>query len=206
MLYVKKSTFVSMVAVACLAAPCVLADSGGTHLRWDVFNPVVGANSLTIEPGGHSISQATFSPVQLAGDNSTITLTGHGTISLDERDDVTGGGTWQTADGTGSVTGSGNYRVTALVRFDSAPGTLAGAPGLVDAIGNLADTVAGLAIMTIAYDDGQKGILVVSCNIAGPAAVFEGTTATKGNVDYFNALFPDFTYGNTLFHVIHGED
>ena len=208
MLYVRKSSIVSIIVLAfgCLVAPGVSADSEGTHLRWDIFNPVVGPSALTITAGGHSISQATFSSVQAAGDNSTITLTGSGTIRLNEGHDVTGGGTWQTADGSGTVTGSGNYRVTSLVRFEPAPGTLAGVPGFVDAIGNIADTVAGFAVMTIVYDDGQHGILVVSCTIAGPAAMFEGTTATKGNVDYFNALFPDFTYGNTLFHVIHDGD
>ena len=203
----KKLATMSMIVLAfgCLAAPIVLADSEGTRLRWDIFNPIVGTNSFTIAPGGRSISQATFSSVQLAGDNSTITLTGSGTFDLGESHDVTGGGTWQTATSAGTVTGSGTYRVTGLVRFDLAPGTLAGAPGIIDEIGDLSDTRAGLAVMTVAYDDGERGILVFSCNIAGPAAVFEGTTATKGFVDYYNALFPDFTFGNTLFHIVHHE-
>jgi len=71
------------------------------------------------------------------------------------------------------------------------------------AIANLNDTRAGLAVLKIAYSDGQKGILVVSCTIAGPPAVFEGTTATKGFVDYYNATYPDGTFGNTIFHVWH---
>jgi hypothetical protein len=154
------------------------------------------------------MSQATFSSVQLAGDNSTITLTGSGAIELGESQDVTGGGTWETATATGTITGKGTYRVTGLVRFDSVPGTLAGIPGFVDAIGNVADTRAGLAVMKIAYSDGAKGILVFSCSFGPPAppAVFEGTTAIKGFVDYYNALYPDFTFGNTIFHIIHNHE
>ena len=75
------------------------------------------------------------------------------------------------------------------------------------AVRYLADTRAGLAVMKIAYSDGVKGILVVGCNFGppAPAAIFEGTTATKGFVDYYNALYPDFTFGNTIFHVLHED-
>jgi len=202
-------TFISILAaLVCVGAPGLSAQgSEGTRLRWDIWKPEVGATSITVAPGGHSMSQATFSSVQLAGDNSTITLTGSGTIELGESQDVTGGGTWETATATGTVTGKGTYRATGLVRFDLAPGTLAGIPGFVDAIGNLSDTRAGLAVMKIAYSDGVKGILVVGCNFGppAPAAIFEGTTATKGFVDYYNALYPDFTFGNTIFHVLHED-
>jgi hypothetical protein len=196
------------ILAACLGAPGLSAHgSEGTRLRWDIWAPEVDTTTgvTTIAPGGHSISQATFSPVQFAGDNSTITLTGSGTFGLGESQEVTGGGTWETATATGTVTGTGTYRVTGLVRFDLAPGTLVGVPGLIDAIGNAADSRSGLAVMKIAYSDGAKGILVFSCSIVSPPPVFEGTTATKGFVDYYNALFPDFTFGNTIFHVLHED-
>jgi hypothetical protein len=83
---------------------------------------------------------------------------------------------------------------------------LAAAPGITDETGNLADTRAGLAVLRVHYSDGTNGMLVVSCNIAGPPAAIEGTTATKGVVDYSNPLIPDVTTGNTLFHVIHESD
>jgi hypothetical protein len=100
---------------------------------------------------------------------------------------------------------------------------LAGLTGIVDAIGNLADTRAGLAVLTVHYSadvahniPAENGILVVSCNIAGPAPVIEGSTATKGVVDYADPFFPISaaqqnpalfnTYGNTLFHVMPNED
>ena len=57
-------------------------------------------------------------------------------------------------------------------------------------------------IALLHYSDGENGMLVVSCTIAGPPAALEGTTATKGVVDYSNPLIPDGTTGNTLFHRI----
>jgi hypothetical protein len=39
--------------------------------------------------------------------------------------------------------------------------------------------------------------------VGTPPAVTEGATATKGFVDYYNTVIPDFTFGNTLFHVTH---
>src|SRR5262249_52533382 len=99
-------------------------------------------------------------------------------------------------------TGNGNYRVTALVIFTLAPGT---PPLPHDNIGNLADNRAGLAILRIKYSDGSKGTLVVSCHLVGtPDSVFEGITASKGFVDYWNRQAPPAPPGNanrTTFHV-----
>ena len=85
-----------------------------------------------------------------------------------------------------------------------APGTF---PLAHDNIGNPADVRAGLAVLKISYNDGSDGVLIVSCQIAGtPAAVFEGITASKGFVDYWNREVPPTPPGNanrTLFHVIH---
>ena len=63
---------------------------------------------------------------------------------------------------------------------------------------------AGLAVLRIQYSDGERGILVVSCHLAGtPDSVFEGITASKGFVDYFNsqAPIPGVDANRTLFHV-----
>lgn len=219
---IRNSTVVSMTALAfvCMIAPPLLAgESHGAKYSWDIWNPETDpANGdLILAPGGHSQSQATFTPIQAGGDNSTITLTGHGTFELGDSNEVSGGGKWETvtptispfppppANPTPPIVASGAYRVTGLVRFDLAPGSLAGLPGFEDHTGNLDDTRAGLVVLKIAYDDGEKGILVFSCSIGSPQAVFEGTTATKGFVDYYNATYPDFTFGNTIFHVIHDD-
>jgi hypothetical protein len=146
---------VTALAFSCLGASRVSAEDGhGTKVKWDIFQyEDVTATTFTIAPGGISTSQATFYPAQLAGDNSTITLTGSGTFRLNEGHDVTGGGTWETAAADGTVTGSGTYRVTELVFFEFGAGTLAGVPGITDETGNLDDTGAGLAVLRVHYPD-----------------------------------------------------
>jgi len=107
----------------------------------------------------------------LADDGSMITLTGSGTFHADDPEEVTGGGTWTVFPG-----GNGTYKVTGLVRFNLAPGSVSN-PNIH----------AGLAFLRIAYSDGSRGILAVSCMLPGtPANVAEGITASKGFVDYFN--------------------
>jgi hypothetical protein len=114
-----------------------------------------------------------------ANDNSQINLTGNGTFQPGEADQVTGGGTWQTVAPDGvTVTGSGNFVVRRLVRFDLAPGAVAN------------PTIhAGLAFLQVDYMDGSQGVLVVSCHLPGtPASVFEGATASKGFTDFWNRI------------------
>jgi hypothetical protein len=110
---------------------------------------------------------------------------------------------------TGASTGSGTYKVTRLLRFSKSPGTQTST--IVDNIGNgtLADNRGGLAFFSIKYFDdlgnpihgvGGTGVLVVSCHLNGnpppqgpdaaPPSVFEGITASKGFVDYWNRVAP----------------
>ena len=132
-----------------------------TKYRWDIVH-ISNFNPVNANAGGFASA--------LANDGSKITVTGHGTFEPQEPDEVTGGGTWTTfaPDGT-TVTGSGTYRVTQLVRFTVAPGVQTG--GLIDnipgAIGDLTDQRAGLLFVKIAYSDGSKGVLVVSCHLNG---------------------------------------
>jgi hypothetical protein len=149
-----------------------------------------------------------------AQNKSMITVTGSGTFKVGDSDDVTGGGTWKiVAPPPDSTTTRGSYRVTGLVRFDLAPG--AQTSNAKDHIGDgtLADNRGGLAILRIAYSDGSKGILVVSCDLPGnpppgpagsPDSIFEGITASKGFVDYWNraAPVPGMDGNRTLFHVL----
>ena len=118
----------------------------------------------------------------LAADGSMITLTGSGTFQPDDPEEVTGGGTWIVSTGA-----SGTYHVTELVRFNLAPGSVSN-PSIH----------AGLAFLRIAYSDGSRGVLAVSCHLPGtPDAVAEGSTASKGFVDYFN-LQPAGTFFQQL--------
>jgi hypothetical protein len=174
----------------------VFAD--GTTVRWDIIS--VDFTTGTISAGGLASADA--------NDGSKITLTGSGTFSPED-DNVTGGGEWQTfaPAPVGSLTGSGTYRVTGLVSWIQAPGT---PPLPNDTIGNLADSHGGLAILRVAYSDGSRGVLTVSCHIVGtPDSVFEGVTTTKGFVDYWNREAPPAppTNGNrTNFHVMSEDD
>lgn len=173
--------------------------------RWDLIH-VTSFNPTVVFEGGSNSA--------LANDGSKITLTGRGTFEPAEPKEVTGGGIWTTFDASGAQTGTGRYRVTELIRFTVAPGftnglTIDNIPG---ATGDLTDNRAGLLFVKIAYSDGSKGILVVSCDLPGgpgtdrpaaPSSIFEGITASKGFVDYWNrvAPVPGVDGNRTIFHV-----
>ena len=90
-----------------------------------------------------------------------------------EPNEVTGGGTWLITDATGQMLGTGTYRVTQLLRFDSAPGSLP--TFLNDTVGDRTHATSGLVFLAIRYSDGSRGILLVSCKLPGsPASCFEG--------------------------------
>ena len=131
----------------------------------------------------------------MASDGSKILVTGTGTFVVGEAKHVTGGGSWATFDASGVATGTGNFRVTRLVKFDLAPGSAPGFPTFH----------AGLAFLRIVYDDGSKGVLVVSCSLnffgpTTPPSVPEGFSASKDFVDYWNG----FINGDTIFIAIPG--
>ncbi len=171
---------------------------GDSRYQWDIIHlSLTGGTTLTINAGGTAAAQAE--------DGSTITLTGSGTFTVGD-DGVTGGGTWQTvaADGV-TMTGMGNYLVTRLIRFVVAPGFLP--TGAIDGIGTPANSHSGLLHLRIDYDDGSKGILIVSCHqpVGSPSTLFEGITASKGFADYWHHVGPVGTpatanAGRTLFH------
>ena len=190
-------------------------DRKETAYRWDIVK-ITSFNPSTAFEGGFASA--------LANDGSRITVTGNGTFEPREPDEVTGGGNWITyaPDGT-TVTGNGTYRVQQLVRFDLAPGV--NTAGLIDnipgATGDLTDNRAGLLFVRVAYSDGSKGVLVVSCHLNGgpdfvarpaaPASIFEGITASKGYTDYFNRVPPigppaPVDGNRTLFHILSQDE
>jgi hypothetical protein len=206
-----------------LALPLIFAlfagagndDHKGTTYRWDIVK-ITSFNPVTVNEGGFASA--------LANDGSRITVTGNGTFQPQEPDEVTGGGDWITYAPNGTtITGSGTYRVQQLVRFDLAPGV--NTAGIIDNIpgakSDLSDHRAGLLFVRIAYSDGSKGVLVVSCHLNGgpdlvarppaPASIFEGITASKGYTDYWNRLPPinapvPVDGNRTLFHILSQEE
>lgn len=175
----------------------LVASAQATHVQWDIIS--LGGVPPAASPGG--VASAT------ANDGSMITTTGTGTFvapagGAGSDGSATGGGTWETFAPGGAPTGSGTYWVTGLVRWDRAPGSLPTPP--FDNIGNPAERSAGLAVLRVEYSDGSRGVLVVSCRLAGsPAAMPEGISATKSFVDYYSVLppMPGVDANRTLFHV-----
>ena len=166
-------------------------------IRWDTISLTFPGGVPTINPGG--------SDYALAADLTTIQIRGHGTFGGGVP--PTGGGFWATSGPSG--TASGTFKVTALVKFDVAPGSLP--PGFVDNIGDPTNTRSGLAILRITYSDGSGGTLLVSCHqpVGSPSGIFEGITATKGFVAFHERVPPVLSANSTgvnanrtLFHVV----
>jgi hypothetical protein len=194
--------------------------------RWDIVH-ISSFSPVTANAGGSASALSNdCATVMMVTKCTRITVTGSGTFTPGDPNNVSGGGNWQTFDKTGASTGSGTYKVTLLLRFTTAPGTQTSS--LVDNIGDgtLTDNRAGLAFFSIKYFDNQgnpirggggKGVLAVSCHLNGnpppqgpdaaPPSIFEGITASKGFVDYWNRLAPvGGVDGNrTLFHVLAQE-
>jgi hypothetical protein len=162
-------------------------------VRWDI--PHVTFSPTTFAEGGSASATAQ--------DHSQITLTGSGTFQLGEDSEVTGGGTCRTFSPSGTSTGTGTYVVTGFIRFDVAPERFS---GIIDLIGPIDDARLGLAFLRIRYSDGSRGVLAVSCS--SQPAIFEGITASKGFVDYWNHVgpVPGVDGGRTIFHLISSED
>jgi hypothetical protein len=152
-------------------AASVAPQTPAAQIGWEIF----GSASATAADGLKILVTGSGTFVAPAGSGGTSSAT-------------TGGGTWETRDANDAVTGSGNYSVTGLVRWERALASVPSIPG----------STAGLAILRVAYDDGSAGTLTVSCRIsAEQPGRFEGVTASKGFVDFWNRVSSP-----TLFHVL----
>jgi hypothetical protein len=199
---------IAVVSLAVLVAMTVglpVVHGQAAHVRWDIIN--IDFATLTVSAGGAASARANDCVPPGSTNCSKITLTGAGTFVAPAGGNgstsaTTGGGTWQTFDNTGASTGSGTYAVTGLVGWQLAPGTPF---AIFDNIGNVADARGGLVTLRISYDDGSRGVLVVSCQLVGaPDTIFEGITASKGFVDYWDREAPPAPPANanrTLFHL-----
>ncbi len=194
------SAVVSLAAFLCMTVGLPVVQGSAEHVRWDIISQTF-VPPLTTSAGGIASAHA--------NDNSTITLTGSGTFvapggSGDGTNSaVTGGGTWKTCNPAGTVCVNGTYEVTGLVRWEPAPFPPGGGPARIDLIDDGVPST-GLVVLRIEYSDGKRGILVVSCTGAtAPPSMFEGITASKGFVDYWNRVAPvGGVDGNrTVFHI-----
>ena len=169
---------------------------GANHVRWDILR----FQFPDFFAGGVASAKAI--------DGSTITVTSSGTFLANsgngQPQHTTGGGEWDTFAPDGSPTGGGTYTVTGLVRWEKAPGSLPAV--IMDHIGDIANTSSGLVVLTIAYSDGDQGVLTVGCKlpIGSPPSLLEGITATKGYTAFWNSqqAVNGVDANRTLFHIL----
>ncbi|MGI8423078.1 MAG: hypothetical protein ACR2NO_03005 [Chloroflexota bacterium] len=178
-------------------------------IRWDIvnLNPVTGG--LEVSPGGESSASADDSPpAQPPAAGERITYTGNGVFVPGAPRSVSGGGGYVIRNKQGGEIGRGTYRVTELIYWTQGPGTPP--PQIVsNRIPDAGTPSAGLAVLRIAYSDGQQGILAVSCQLVDtPNSIFEGVFGTHGAASFWSADAPQtepFVNANrTLFTILRG--
>ena len=175
------------IALACENSAPVAAPATS---RADALSASVGAPTAAAQIGWQIFGSASAT----AADGLKIIVTGAGTFVAPASGGgtssaATGGGNWETRDASNVVTGSGTYQVTGLVRWERALAFVPSIPG----------STAGLAVLRVEYSDGSAGTMTISCRISGAQpGRFEGVTASKGFVDFWNPTLP----GPNLFHVL----
>jgi len=167
-----------LVATASFASPRQHQKAAPTGLkfRWVILSlDFSKAPTLSYKAGG--VASA------LAGDGSKITIAGEGTFG-GKPTNVTGGGTWKTFDASGKETGSGTYKVTSLIYFTGAPGSIP--DNFIDNIGRREDARAGVGALKVSFSNGKQGILIITCRlpVGSPPWISEKILMTMGNVDY----------------------
>jgi hypothetical protein len=175
------------------------AANASTIIRWDIINFTVVNGTPTITAGGKATA--------IAEDGSKITLTGSGAFFAGSPTGstlATGGGTWKKFSPTGVLTSQGTYHVTNYISFVVAPGSI---PAVVDdQIAERETARSGLAYLRIAYSDGGRGFLIISCHlpVGSSPQTFEGITVSKGFVDYWNRTDPvnGVNANRNTFHVV----
>jgi hypothetical protein len=187
---------VSLAALLSTALLVPVVQAAADHVRWDIIHMNTATTPATLTAGGVAFASArnpsTLS-IKLTGSGTFVGPASGGTSSA-----VTGGGTWETFDGTTS-TGSGTYEVTELVSW------LFARPGLGSFIDLIDDgtTANGNAVLRIRYSDGSEGTLGIGCEGPGPnIGIVEGVIATKDHVTYWDAQAPvgGVDANRTLFH------
>jgi len=186
-----------VVLVLSVLATAPVAFGRADHVRWDIVSLDFSTTPATANPDGEAFATAdTHLKIRFTGTGTFVAPASGGTSRA-----VTGGGDWETLVDDVS-TGSGTYQVTRLVSWKFAtfqtPGTL------TDNIGDVNERANGHAVFLIEYSDGSKGTLVIGCHGPGaPDGIFEGVTATKGYVTYWNPQVPQpgVDANRTLFHL-----
>jgi hypothetical protein len=186
-----------MMLCAVIATASVYA-AGSDHIRWDLISVDFSTTPVTLSPGGTAFANADATNRITFTDSSGtfVAPASGGTSSV-----VTGGGKWETFDGTS--TKNGTYTVIGLVSWEFA--NLQPSGGAIDLIDASHERTNGDVILRIRYDDGSQGVLGVGCHDGGaPAGIQEGVIATKGYLTYWTGAFhaPGVDVNFTTFHIL----
>jgi len=170
--------------------------AGSESVRWDLIHVDFSTTPLTVSPGGTAFASADAdNRITFTDSSGTFVAPASGGIS----GAVTGGGKWETFDGT--TTKSGTYTVIGLVSWQFANFTSGPATDLIDSH----ERANGNAILRIRYDDGSEGVLGIGCHDGGaPPGIQEGVIATKGYVTYWTGAIhvPGVDLNFTAFHIL----
>jgi len=191
------TAIVTLAGLVAIPVGLQVARGADHHVRWDIIHFDPTTTPPTFRPGGLAFASAR-NPSTLS-----IKLTGSGTFSPDDSEEVTGGGTWETFSGTTS-TGSGTYEVRKLVSWQLSTLQTGTFNDLIDD-GARAN---GVAVLRIRFSDGSNGVMGIGCH--GPNApdgTLEGVITSKGSVTYWDAQAPvgGVDANRTLFHVSNEE-
>jgi hypothetical protein len=200
------------ILLLAVVRPSTVHGGDCVRIRWDLQHIDFSTSPITLSPGGTSFATAdmnnqitftessgTFVARSPARSSDTSAEPEHGCNARD----VTGGGKWESFDGTN--TKSGTYRVTRLVSWEFA-NLQAGMS--IDMIDPAHPRANGSAVLRIKYDDGSEGILGIGCHGAGaPPGIQEGVIATRGYLTYWTGAFhtpvtslSEFNF--TVFHIL----
>jgi hypothetical protein len=182
--------------------PVAAVSRGRDARRWDII-------SVQQIPGGMIVS-AGGAAGATAEDGTRLVVTGTGTFTAAAPRAVTGGGTYRITDPRGGLLFGGAYRATELLFWEEAPGVW---PATVQyRIGTYTneDQRAGLAVLRVAYADGNPGVLVLSCRAPAltPPPVFEGVLGAHSHTCFWNhgvaQADPFVDENRTAFFVVRG--
>jgi hypothetical protein len=174
------ANFTAFHAPQAAPPPAAAVGRGRDTRRWDIISVEQVPGGMVVSAGGAAWATAE--------DGTRLTLTGAGTFSAAAPRAVAGGGTYRITDPRGGRLFSGAYRATELLYWEEAPGVWPASQQYRIGTYTNGDQRAGLAVLRVAYADGNPGVLVLSCRAPAltPPPVFEGVLGAHSHTFFWN--------------------